>query len=235
MSGDIYLDSAEPSCPQFWWNASSGVIGWVIDVLVEQVADPELKAELSECRGSTLLGIGAFEERAPELIRVLREDLYAAAERSVAAGDLADWMLPRMAELVRFADWWAEINHDSADPLPGRSPLGYFHFGEDRLPESWWIAPRELVLWMLDVLLENASTPGLIATLHVLREKEQALLTTLLLDREQLIEVVAILRWRLRPAAKRALNDHERAEVEQLAYLADRWPIWTPKKVLKKR
>jgi hypothetical protein len=223
VSGDIFLDTAEPSHPDFWWNASSGVIGWVIDLLTERVTDPELKAELVEYRGFTLFGIGAFEERAPELVRVLRTELYTAAESAVAAGELADSMLPRVAELARYADWWAELNWDSAEPMPGRSPLGYFMFAEEGLPESWWIAPRELVLWVLDVLLENASLPGLAAKLGQLRETNQALLTTLLFDEEQLAEVLAILRWRLRPAAERTFTDQRRTDVERLASLAVKW------------
>ncbi len=223
MSGDIVLEATEPSHPQFWWNASSGVIAWVIDVLFEYVTDPVLGAELGEYRGATFLGTGVFDERAPELIRVLRTELYAAAERAVDAGELADWMLPRVAELARYADWWAELNWDSAEPLPGRSPLGYFLFHDDRLPESWWTAPRELVLWVLDVLLENASTPGLGAKLRQLREAKQALLATLLFDGDELVEVLAILRWRLRPAAEQAFGDQRRTDAERLAYLAGKW------------
>ncbi|WP_037320028.1 hypothetical protein [Amycolatopsis orientalis] len=222
MSGDIYLDTAEPSHPDFWWNASSGVIGWVIDVLIEHVTDPGLKAELVEYRGITLFGVGLFEERAPELVRVLRTELYAAAESAVAAGGLADWMLPRIAELARYADWWAELNWDSTELMPGRSPLGYFLFCGEQLTESWWIAPRELVLWVLDVLLENASSPGLVAKLGRLREARQALLSTLLFDEHELAEVLAILRWRLRPAAERTFSDQRRTEVERLASLAAR-------------
>ncbi|MEV6910229.1 hypothetical protein [Amycolatopsis sp. NPDC051071] len=224
MSGDILLDDAEPSHPEFWWKASSGVIGWVIDVLFENVTDPVLRAELGEYRDSTFLAIGVFEERAPELIRVLRTDLYVAAERAVDAGELADWMLPRMAELARYADWWAELNWDSTEPMPGRSPLGYFLFHGDRLPESWWTAPRELVLWVLDVLLENASTVGLKAKLRQLREAKQALLATPLFDGDELTEVLAILRWRLRPAAERAFSDQRRTDAERLAYVAGKWP-----------
>ncbi|MFC0547605.1 hypothetical protein [Kutzneria chonburiensis] len=93
------------------WNASRGLVTWVVEVLAEHVRDPQLAATLRELAEMKywLVGYDLIEpEQAPELTRAVLEDLMPAAEREYAG---QPDILEMVADLVKMVDdWWRSQN-----------------------------------------------------------------------------------------------------------------------------
>ncbi|EWM12987.1 hypothetical protein [Kutzneria sp. 744] len=88
------------------WNASRGLVSWVVEVLAEHVQDPRLEATLRELAAEQywLVGFDKIEpEQAPDLTRAVLEDLMPAAEREFA--DQPD-VVEMVTDLVKMVDDW---------------------------------------------------------------------------------------------------------------------------------
>lgn len=93
------------------WNASRGLVAWVVQVLAEHVRDPRLEATLRDLAEQRygLVGYDLIEpEQAPELTRAVLEDLMPAAQREYA--DHPD-ILEMVADLVKMVDDWWRSQH----------------------------------------------------------------------------------------------------------------------------